>query len=85
MMKSECLFVVAAVLGAFFAVTMVVGDAEAQMRTRKGEYYEGVQRKPYGHYWIWPPVDYQEPVYKKQSAKKRAESEMPTPRGRPAQ
>lgn len=47
MMKSEYQFVVAAVLGAFFVMATAAGDAEAQMRTRKGEYYEGIQRKPY--------------------------------------
>ncbi|OCP35134.1 hypothetical protein [Ensifer sp. LC163] len=59
MMKSGYLLVAAAMIG---AVT-VAGDTQAQMRTRKGEYYEGIQRKPYGHYfWIWPPEDRQ-PAY----------------------
>ncbi|NUS71422.1 MAG: hypothetical protein HOQ41_23960 [Ensifer adhaerens] len=82
MMKSEYQFVVAAVLGAFLVMVAAAGDAEAQMRTRKGEYYEGIQRKPYGYYWIWPPVE-QQPVYKKQPGKK--ESELAKPRKRPVQ
>jgi hypothetical protein len=73
MMKSEYQFVVAAVLGAFFVMVAATGDAEAQMRTRKGEYYEGIQRKPYGYYWIW----------KKQPGKKG--SELAKPRKRPVQ
>lgn len=49
---------------AIISVATLAGDAQAQMRTRKGEYYEGIQRKPYGHYfWIWPPVEQREPVY----------------------
>ena len=59
MMKSGYLLVAIAIIG---AVTAAV-DAQAQMRTRKGEYYEGIQRKPYGHYWIWPPAEQREPVY----------------------
>ncbi|ANK73523.1 MULTISPECIES: hypothetical protein [Ensifer] len=81
MMKSEYQFVVAAVLGAFFVMVAAAGDAEAQMRTRKGEYYEGIQRRPYGYYWIWPPVEQQQPVYKKQPGKKG--SELAKPRKRP--
>ena len=85
MMKSECLFVMAAVFGAFFIVVTVAGAAEAQMRTRKGEYYEGIQRKPYGYYWIWPPVEQREPVSSPRRGKEGARSAMPKPRMRPTQ
>ncbi|MCK3776834.1 hypothetical protein MZK49_08805 [Ensifer sesbaniae] len=85
MMKSECWFVIAAVVGAFFIVVTAAGEAKAQMRTRKGEYYEGIQRKPYGHYWIWPPVEQREPVYGPRRGKEGAGSAMPKPRKRPTQ
>ncbi|WP_112810557.1 hypothetical protein [Ensifer sp.] len=62
MLKSGYVFAVA-IAGVFFALVAAAGDAEAQMRTRKGEYYEGIQRKPYGHYWIWPPAEQREPAY----------------------
>lgn len=78
MLKSKYWVAVAA---AFLAVMAIAGDAEAQMRTRKGEYYEGVQRKPYGHYWIWPPAE-QQPVYKPRPGKKDAGGETPKPRKR---
>ena len=85
MMKSEFLFVIAVVFGAFFIVVTVAGEAEAQMRTRKGEYYEGIQRRPYGYYWIWPPVEQREPVYSPRRGKEGAGSAMPKPRKRPTQ
>lgn len=85
MLKSGYLIAAAAVVGASFAVIAIAGDAEAQMRTRKGEYYEGIQRKPYGHYWIWPPVEQREPVYRPRPGKDGAASERPKPRKRPVQ
>ncbi|WP_158665235.1 hypothetical protein [Ensifer adhaerens] len=79
MLKSGYVFA-AAMVGAFFAVAAVASDVEAQMRTRKGEYYEGIQRKPYGHYWIWPPVEQREPSYKRQPGKKGKVEQTPRPR-----
>lgn len=59
MMRSGYLLLATAIIGA----VAVAGDAQAQMRTRKGEYYEGIQRKPYGHtFWIWPPAEQRGPV-----------------------
>ncbi|WP_143348189.1 hypothetical protein [Ensifer adhaerens] len=85
MLKSGTVFAVAMV-GAFFALVAVVGDAEAQMRTRKGEYYEGIQRKPYGYYWIWPPVEQREPGYRQRPGKDGPAGNMTTkPRKRPTQ
>ncbi|MEI2300579.1 hypothetical protein [Ensifer sp. MJa1] len=85
MMKSGHVCAVAAVAGVLFAATTVAGDAAAQMRTRKYEYYEGIQRKPYGNYWIWPPVEQREPVYRQRPGKDGASGETPRPRKRPAQ
>ena len=85
MLKSGYLFAIATV-GAVFAVTGVAGDAEAQMRTRKGEYYEGVQRKPYGYYWIWPPVEQRQPAYGQRPGQDGPAGNTTTkPRKRPAQ
>ncbi|MGH6807179.1 MAG: hypothetical protein ACREEJ_10110 [Ensifer adhaerens] len=82
MMKSGYLLVAAAMIG---AVT-VAGDTQAQMRTRKGEYYEGIQRKPYGHYfWIWPPVEQREPVYEPPRGKDAVGSRPQKGRKPPAQ
>ncbi len=60
MLKSRYVLFATAIISA----AALAGDAQAQMRTRKGEYYEGIQRKPYGHtFWIWPPAEQREPVY----------------------
>ncbi|MFK0274040.1 hypothetical protein ACIQUG_10205 [Ensifer sp. NPDC090286] len=80
MTKSEYV-VVAALTAAVLAATAVAGDAEAQMRIRKGEYYQGIQRKPYGHYWIWPPADQLQPVHKDKPGTAKP---APKPRKRPA-
>ncbi|MCA1404989.1 hypothetical protein I6F26_08665 [Ensifer sp. IC3342] len=53
------------------------GDANAQMRTGKGEYYSGIQRKPWPSYlffWITGqdnPATYGAPARKNASAGKR--------------
>ena len=82
MKKSKYQFAIAALVVAAVAMMAVTGDAEAQMRTRKGEYYEGVQRKPYGYYWIWPPVEQREPAYR-QDKDGPAGSTTTRPRNRP--
>lgn len=66
MVKSGYLLLATAIIGG----VVVAGDAQAQMRTRKGEYYEGIQRKPYGHtFWIWPPAEQREPTYEPRRGK----------------
>lgn len=66
MMKSGYLLLAVATVGA----VVLACDAQAQMRTRKGEYYEGIQRKPYGHtFWIWPPAEQRGPVYEPRRGK----------------
>ncbi|HEV7321173.1 MAG TPA: hypothetical protein VGO04_21445 [Ensifer sp.] len=82
MLKSGFVFA-GAVVGAFFALMAVAGDAEAQMRTRKGEYYEGIQRKPYGYYWIWPPVEQREPAYRQRPGKDGSAGNRTKPRKQP--
>lgn len=84
MLKSGRLFA-AAIMGGLFAAMAVAGDAEAQMRTRRFEYYEGIQRKPYGHYWILPPAEQREPAYRQRQGKDGVGGETPKPRKRPAQ
>ncbi|WDZ75791.1 hypothetical protein PWG15_14365 [Ensifer adhaerens] len=84
MMKSGSLFATA-ILGGLFAVMAVAGDAGAQMRTRKFEYYEGIQRKPYGHYWILPPVEQREPAYSQRPGKDGSAGNTTRSRKRPTQ
>ncbi|KOF21063.1 hypothetical protein AC244_06675 [Ensifer adhaerens] len=55
-------------LVALAAIAIAAGTAtsgaEAQMRTGKGEYYQGIKRAPYGSYlWLWPPEWRREPAY----------------------
>ncbi|MEI3855134.1 MULTISPECIES: hypothetical protein [Ensifer] len=86
MTKSGYVWVVAAVAGALVALMAVTVDAVAQMRTRKFEYYEGIQRKPYGYYWIWPPVEQREPAYRQRPGKDGPAGNATTkPRTRPTQ
>ncbi|WP_331371999.1 hypothetical protein [Sinorhizobium chiapasense] len=66
-----------ALVVALIASGLLAGDANAQMRTGKGEYYSGIQRKPwpsYLFYWITGqdnPATYGTPARKNAGAGKQ--------------
>lgn len=59
------------------AIASISGETSAQMRTGKGEYYSGIQRKPwpsYLHFWITGRDD---PAAEGAPARKDASGEKP--------